>query len=238
MRKMVFRKLIRARGRSETGTAAAERVEMIRNIVYDVGYVLVSYTWREKFRSMGYDDDGIARLASGLFGGRKEGDIKSFWEKYDMNEVTDTEIKDFCLEHFPEDREAVEWFFEDPGVWCRYLDDLADTIEPMKKKGYGVYLLSNYPKRLWDLHIGRAPFKGIMDGMVVSCDEGFGKPDEKFYQVLLDRYGLKAEECLFLDDRKDNTEAADRLGFHTITLSSPDKRQEAVSYLESLPEIS
>lgn len=210
---------------------------MIRNIVYDVGYVLISYTWRNDFRIFGYDDAGVKRLSDQLFSSKDPESIRTYWEKYDMNEITDAQIEEYCYSHFPEDRKALEWFFRDPTVWCSYMTDIAGTIAAMKKKGYRTYLLSNYPKRLWDLHVGKAPFLDFLDGMVVSCDEGFGKPEERFYRVLLDRYDLKAEECLFLDDRKDNTDAADRLGFHTITLDSAGQREKAVRFLESLPPV-
>jgi len=212
-------------------------MEMIRNIVYDVGYVLVSYTWRQDFKVFGYDDAGVRRLSDLLFGSRDPESIRSYWEMYDRNEVTDRQIEEYCYEHFPEDRQALEWFFRDPSVWCVYLHDLADTIIRMKKKGYRTYLLSNYPERLWKLHIGGAPFRDLLDGMVVSWEERTGKPDEKFYRTLLKRYSLKPEECLFLDDRKDNTQAAERLGFHTITVDTPEERQKAVAYLDNLPPI-
>ena len=114
---------------------------------------------------------------------------------------------------------------------------MADLIKPLKEKGYRVYLLSNYPKTLWKQHVCTRDFYPLLDGETVSWKEHFGKPDEKFFGILLERYGLKAEECLFLDDRADNTQAAEALGFHTITLDSPKAREEAAKYLTELPRI-
>lgn len=210
---------------------------MIRNIIYDVGYVLCSYTWREDFRCFGYDEEGVKRLASGLFDSKTPGNIRTYWEMYDRREVTDQQIEEYCYSHFPEDRRVLEWFFEDPSIWCVYLHDLADTIPQVKKKGYRTYLLSNYPERLWDLHIGKAPFRDFLDGMTVSWQEGIGKPDMAFYKTLLERYSLLPEECLFMDDRAENTEAARRLGISTITVDTPAARRKAVSVLDSLPEL-
>lgn len=234
-------KFIRQAGLEEAYKDAKVRPKkgknMIRNIVYDVGYVLVGYSWREKFLDFGYDEEGVRRLADKLFSSRDPESIRPFWEKYDMNEVTDREMEDYCFSHFPEDKEALTWFFKDPSVWCVYLEDIADTVKVMKEKGYHTYLLSNYPERLWKCHIGQAPFTGYLDGQTVSWEEGIGKPDERFYKVLLDRYQLKAEECLFLDDRKANTDAAAKLGFQTMTLDSPKKRAQAAGYLRSLPKL-
>lgn len=209
---------------------------MIRSIVYDVGYVLVGYSWAEHFRRMGYDEEGVGTLAGKLFGsGKKNEDDRTYWAHYDMGDVTDEEARDHFLRTYPEDRAALEWYFDHMADWCVYLRDLADTIPVMKRKGYGIYLLSNYPDRIWKCHIGQAPFAADVDGAVVSYQERMGKPDERFYRVLLERYHLRAEECLFLDDRKENTEAARKLGFQTITLDTPLRRQEAVNRLMGLP---
>ena len=58
-----------------------------------------------------------------------------------------------------------------------------------------------------------------LDGIVVSGDEKLIKPDPAIYNVLLNRYNIKAEESLFIDDNGDNIEAARKLGFHTIHLT-------------------
>ncbi|MBQ2392554.1 MAG: HAD-IA family hydrolase, partial [Alistipes sp.] len=55
------------------------------------------------------------------------------------------------------------------------------------------------------------------DGEVVSCEEGVCKPEREIYQLLLSRYGLNPSETLFIDDRQENIEAAERegiVGFH------------------------
>lgn len=210
---------------------------MIQNIIYDVGYVLVTYTWRQSFKRFGYDDAGVRRLSDRLFGSRDPESVRTYWEKYDMNEISDQEIEEYCYSHFPDDRQALEWFFKDPSVWGEYLNDLADTVSRMKGKGYGTYLLSNYPKRLWQCHLDNAPFMKYLDGAVVSWQEGCGKPDEQFYRILLERYSLDPDQCLFLDDRPDNTAEAEKLGIHTITLDTPRQRAKAVSYLDSLPDL-
>ena len=210
---------------------------VIRNIVYDVGYVLVSYTWREDFKRFGYDEAGVRRLSEQLFGSKDPKSIRTYWEKYDLHEISDEEIEEYCYSHFPQDTRALKWFFRDPSVWSVCLSDLADTIPVMKKKGYGVYLLSNYPERLWKCQVESAPFMTDVDGAVVSWEEGCGKPSKRFYRTLFERYGLKPEECLFLDDRKDNTDAAGKLGMNAITLSSPEMRLTAIAELEQLPDL-
>ena len=55
-----------------------------------------------------------------------------------------------------------------------------------------------------------------MDGGVFSCDVNWIKPEREIFNILLKKYNLKAEECVFLDDNKNNIEAASAMGFNTI----------------------
>ena len=83
--------------------------------------------------------------------------------------------------------------------------------ETVKSEGFGVYVLSNahrsfyrYFPRYFDLE--------FFDGVVVSADVHTVKPDIKIYKHLLEKYSLKPEECLFIDDRADNVEGATKAG--------------------------
>ena len=69
---------------------------------------------------------------------------------------------------------------------------------------------------------GRAfEVQGVLDGFdggVASCEVHINKPDPKIYKALLDKYSLKAEECVFIDDRLENVQAAFALGFAGIQM--------------------
>ncbi|MBN2567455.1 HAD family phosphatase [Candidatus Woesearchaeota archaeon] len=54
------------------------------------------------------------------------------------------------------------------------------------------------------------------DPVVLSHEEGILKPDRRIYEITLERLGLPARECLFIDDQKKNVNAAERLGMHGI----------------------
>lgn len=71
---------------------------------------------------------------------------------------------------------------------------------------------------------GRAfEVQGVLDGFdggVASCEVHINKPDPKIYKALLDKYSLKAAECVFIDDRLENVQAAFALGFAGIQMKS------------------
>ena len=70
-----------------------------------------------------------------------------------------------------------------------------------------------------------------MDGGVFSCDVGLIKPEPEIYQLLCSKYGLKMEECVFIDDKQANTDAAKALGMQAITFRG---YEEAVRELEGM----
>ena len=97
------------------------------------------------------------------------------------------------------------------------------------KKGYKIYLLSNYSEELFRKHTREASFMDDIDGKVVSYEIHEGKPDEAIYRYLLDTYGLVASESMFFDDRTENVETARRLGIQAHVIQS---QEQLLSLLE------
>lgn len=90
-------------------------------------------------------------------------------------------------------------------------------VKRTKERGYHLYLLSNYPVSYFDMHSrDKFTFMPYIDGQIVSGYVRKIKPDPDIYRLLLETYQLKPEECVFMDDRKENIAAASKLGFHTI----------------------
>ena len=109
-----------------------------------------------------------------------------------------------------------------PIVWSNLSQGIKQIDPRLKEMGYRVYILSNYSEFLFKKHTDGAAFWPYIDGKVVSYEIHKGKPDPAIYLHLLNTYGLKAEECLFLDDRRENIEAAKRLGIRGIQVTSRD----------------
>lgn len=110
-----------------------------------------------------------------------------------------------------EDKQIARRFFREwhrsmrpiPGVWA--------LIGELKARGYGVYLLSN--ASTWFAgHLDDYPILRLFDGRLISAPEKMAKPEERIYCLALERFGLNAAETLFVDDRAENTEAAERVG--------------------------
>ena len=91
-------------------------------------------------------------------------------------------------------------------------------MEELKKKGYGIYVLSNYSEELFTLHTKDLPFWELVDGGVISYEIRQIKPNPPIYRHLFEKYQLKAQDCLFFDDRPENTEGARKLGMQAVTV--------------------
>ena len=90
-----------------------------------------------------------------------------------------------------------------------------EFCEYVKKSGFGIYVLSNASDLFYTYFPKFLPLD-FFNGVFVSSDYLMLKPDEKIYRTFLEKYGLKADECLFIDDREENVIGARSVGMQTF----------------------
>jgi len=183
-------------------------MEQLKNIVFDFGGVLIDwnpvYLYRDKFETeeeMNYFLENICR--------------------YDWNILQDggrplAEATRLLQEKHPAYSEQIAMYY---GRWEEMLggtiDENTKLIKSLKKR-YNVYGLTNWSAETIPLAMKRYDFFADLDGIVVSGEEKKLKPDAALYRILMERYALKAEESLFIDDNAANIEAARQLGFRVV----------------------
>jgi 2-haloacid dehalogenase len=84
------------------------------------------------------------------------------------------------------------------------------------KRKYKLYGLTNWSAETFPIALRRFSFFDLFDGIVVSGQEKMIKPDKEIFHLLLNRYNIKAENSLFIDDNPRNIHAAKEIGFYTI----------------------
>lgn len=197
---------------------------MIRNIIFDIGNVLADFRWKGFLQDKGFDDAMTGRIA--------RASVESpVWNEVDRGE-------------WDMERLMAEFVKQDPGIEAELhiaFDDLKGIvtkrdyaipwIKELKAKGYGVYYLSNFSEKAYEDCAEALDFLPYTDGGILSYRDKVIKPDEKIYQLLLSRFGLKAEECVFLDDTLRNVEAAQKLGFHGICFRTREQAEEELGKL-------
>ena len=117
-----------------------------------------------------------------------------------------------CEERF---REKIKVCLEQWPICMKPLPGVFDFLADLRNAGYGLYVLSNAADTFHDYFPKEFP-EGTFDGIVVSCDERIVKPDRRIYALICDRYDLEPQECLFVDDREENVEAARAYGMHAV----------------------
>lgn len=201
---------------------------MIKNIVFDIGMVLAEFRWQDYIRyDLGFSEEIVKTFGERFI-------VHPLWDEFDLGVRETEDILADMRATVPEYPEEFERFFDGIVDVIRSYPYSRKWILELKERGYHVYLLSNYPRRTFRLHEReRFDFVDVVDGKVVSGFERIAKPDPAIYRLLLERYGLRAEECVFLDDRQVNIDTALSLGMQGILFTGyEDARQKLEELLK------
>jgi 2-haloacid dehalogenase len=190
---------------------------MITTIIFDLGGVLID--WNPKY------------LYRKIFG--DESDIDHFLDKVctpEWNEEQDAgrtikEATDSLVKEYPHYEEKIRAYYD---RWEEMLGGVIEgTVEIFRQlkesKKFKIYALTNWSAETFPIALQRYEFLSWFDGVVVSGTEKKRKPFPEFYRILLDRYHVKAEEALFIDDNLRNADAAEKIGIDTIRFINPDQ---------------
>ena len=182
---------------------------MIKNIVFDLGRVMVEFDPVAYLRGFGYPEELVQKLFDIVFG--------HDWYPHDRGDyATIDDLRLALTQKYPAYAAELNAVLRGDWVKIHYLKtDTADYMAELKRRGYRVYILSNLSVESYE-YIRQYDFFRLIDGGVFSYQERSCKPEETIYRALLDRYGLAPEETVFLDDNPDNIAAADRLGIHGV----------------------
>lgn len=201
---------------------------MIKNVIFDVGNVLVDFCWRELMEDFGLSEEVRKVFEKSVFGSH-------WWGELDRGVLAESEVVKMLREDNKEHYEEFDLIWSNRDKLVEPFDYAVGMIEELKAKGLKVYLLSNYPKDLFEMHTkcGRFPFIDKVDGKVVSGFVQLVKPEREIYEYLLNQYDLKAQECVFLDDRRENVETAEALGMKGILFEGYEQGWEALMSLKN-----
>lgn len=197
---------------------------MIKNIVFDIGNVLTYYTWEEHIRSFGFTETVYQRVVQATVKSRA-------WNEFDRGLLSDEEVTQLLVQNDPGVEQEIRQMMVNVGGLVKKAEYAIPWIQELKSKGYHVYYLSNFSFKAGKECSHALDFMLFTDGGILSCEEKLIKPQPEIYRRLLEKYGLTAGECVFLDDLDINVRAAEAEGFHGILFTT---KEAAVSALEEL----
>ena len=186
---------------------------MIKNIIFDIGNVLLEFKPLDYLKRT-FNDDNIEKL---LY---KEIFQSEEWLHLDRGILTQEQAVKIISLRNPTYEIHIKKCMDN---WIDILTPIEGTVKilnQLKEKGYKLYLLSNFHSLAFETICSKYDFFKHFDGGIISYKENLLKPEAEIYTKLLDTYNLNAEECLFIDDTLVNIEAADRLGIKTLHFES------------------
>ena len=188
---------------------------MIKNLIFVFFKVLVNHDLQPLLERH-FGDDEVS-----LIGFHKILSDPKFINMCDRGIIPFDKMIDGAIKRYPEYSDAFT-FFKD-----NYLEEITGEIEGMrvllkklKQSGFKLYGLTNWSDTIYRVMEKFDIFR-LLDGMVISCEEHFIKPEKEIYLRLRDKYGLKPSECLFTDDRMVNVLGAKAIGMEAVLFTTP-----------------
>ena len=183
----------------------------MKTVIFDMGMVLVDFRWKELLKEMGYEGAEAKKIGEAVF-------ANPLWEEFDRGVWEDEKIIAAMKEKTPEVSEAIDkiWQPDNFKNICAPFDYSEELLKKLHEAGCKIYILSNYGKRLFSLDKEMFTFLNYVDGAIISAKVQQMKPDAAIYETLLSKYDIDPEDAVFFDDRRENCEAARKLGITAV----------------------
>lgn len=199
-------------------------IGMIKNVIFDIGGVIARLRTDDFLADKGYDPETAGRIEAAGLGSQH-------WKELDRGVMPFEQVIELFVSEDRDIADEIRAAYSDMKGLVRICPYAIDWIDSLKRRGYKVYYLSNWPYKLRCDEPDAIAFIPHMDGGVFSYEEKLIKPDPAIYQRLMSRYGLNAEESVFIDDLAENVAAARELGMKGIIFTD---RENTGNKLEEL----
>lgn len=198
-------------------------------VVFDIGGVLIDWNPAYLYRQLLPDEASVTQFLDEVCTG-------SWNEQFDGGMLFADGIADLA-KRYPEKADLIEAY------WHRWHDMLggevpgtAGILARLKTAGVPVHAISNWSAETFPRAIEQFPFLQDFDILVVSGREKLKKPDAAIFKVFLERAGVPAQDCIFIDDNPMNIAAAASLGFETELFRTAEALEQRLVEMGLLPE--
>lgn len=187
---------------------------MIKNIISDIGNVLFEFD-TAGFIEKNIETEDKEKFFDSVFGSEN-------WNLMDKGDLAFNDARNYFLSVYPKYKDILNKLFDSSLTLCLNMNNNnINILKEYKEKGYNIYYLSNMSVETFECINKKTDFfEKTCIGGVVSAYEKMIKPSEEIYKLLLMRFDLKAEECLFVDDNLNNVNSALKLGFNSFQLKN------------------
>lgn len=182
----------------------------VKHVIFDLGAVM--FDWNPEKIAVNFTSDVALqkRIQAELY-------YHQDWIDFDCALITEKEAIKRASERLEIPLEDAEDLFKQTKNSLVLIKETFNTLKKVKENNLNAYCLSNISPELFTYLKDRNELFEMFDGIVTSGNENTGKPGKRIFEILLERYQLNPEECLFIDDSPKNTETASALGITSIT---------------------
>lgn len=182
---------------------------MIKAIVFDFGNVILSFDYR-----IFYNKISVDQL-------KHKKNFSKILEEYETGKINTDEFYNKCKKLLELDisQQEFENAFTSIFTHKHPIPELVKKLKP----NYKIGLISDINPLHLDNNLKKAINMDLFDSQSLSFEIGIKKPDKRIYEDCLSKLGVKAEECIYIDDIKWNAEGASKLGFYGIQYENYDQ---------------
>jgi 2-haloacid dehalogenase len=179
--------------------------DTVEAVIFDVGKVLYQWDIRHLYARLIPDPTALDHFVTQI--------VTPQWHfQHDAGRPLDEMVAELISKH-PDHRELIRayvprWLETIPGP----VPGSLALVERLAARAVPIYGITNFGTEFWAMFRPTAPVFDLFRDIVVSGAEKMVKPDPRIYQLAIDRFGITAERSLFIDDRRDNIDAARDFG--------------------------
>ncbi len=193
---------------------------MIRNIVFDMGNVLLRFEPELFMTRQGILDPGDREIVM------REMFRSVEWVQMDMGILQEETAEPLILERIPERlREKAKRLLHHWWEPREMMPGMEKMVQRLKRAGYGIYLLSNASVNQPE-YWGKMPISQCFDGTMISGIVRVIKPMPAIYTLFIEEFHLEEEECVFIDDAPANVAMAMAQGWKGIVFNGDPEETE------------
>lgn len=186
---------------------------MIKNIIFDLGNVMIDFSPKEYVESK-IAQEKVEEIYKCIFQSEE-------WPMLDRGTINEENARRNIISRNIENEDLINAVFDNWYDILIPIENSVDILKKLKENGYKVYYLSNFHCAAFEYMDEKYDLFKLFDGGVFSFKEKLLKPEREIYDKIIQEYNLTSSETIFIDDTEVNVKAARKLGLKGIVLDDP-----------------